>query len=282
MNVTVGGIDIEVVEEGAGPLVLLVHGSAGDRRTWDALTPRLSDESRILSYSRRYHWPNPPADDETDYTMGVHVADLMAIVGQLTSDPIDIVGHSYGGFVTLMLSLRYPGMVRRQVLIEPPVVPLFLSDPPKPAELVKAIVANPKLGFGLVRFGATGLVPARKAAEKSQMDKALVTLAKAILGRKTFKAMSNERWEQAQDNNIRAEYRSQIFEPLTDDQVRNITTPTLLISGADSVSVWPLLSDHLHDLLPTSEHVRIPDASHIVHEDQPDLVVDRIKSFLVE
>jgi pimeloyl-ACP methyl ester carboxylesterase len=88
--------------------------------------------------------------------------------------------------------------------------------------------------------------------------------------------------EQAKDNNLRAEDLSEIFDPLTDDQVRNVTTPTLLLSGTDSVSVWPLLSDRLDELLPTSEHVRIPGASHIVHEDQPDLVVDRIRTFLAD
>ena len=114
------------------------------------------------------------------------------------------------------------------------------------------------------------------------MDKAQATLAKAILGRRTFDALPSERLQQARDNNIRAEYLSGIFDPLTDDQVRNITTPTLLLSGADSVSVWPLLSDRLDELLPVSEHLRIPGASHIVHEDQPDLVAHRIKAFFAD
>ena len=280
MDLSLDGVDVEVMEEGDGPMVVLVHGSASDRRTWSSLSPALNDEFRVLSYSRRYHWPNPPAGDAADYTMTEHVDDLITVIGRLTPDPINLVGHSYGGFIALMLAERHPGMVRRLVLIEPPVVPLFLSDPPTPAELLKALVTKPRLGFGLLRFGVTGLGPARKAAKRGQMDKALVTLAKAILGRPTYKALSTERWEQAQANNIRAEYRSDIFDPITDDQVRNITAPTLLVSGADSVSVWPLLSDRLDELLPTSEHVRIPGASHIAHEDQPEIVAEHIRNFL--
>ncbi len=282
MLVTIDDLDIEVLQEGEGQPVLFVHGSASDRRTWETLNRQLAGEFRLLSYSRRYHWPNPPPDDGTDYTMSEHVDDLITVIGSLTSDPINIVGHSFGGFVAMLLALRHPGMVRRQVLIEPPVVPLFLSDPPKPAELLRVMINQPRLGFGLLRFGATGLVPATKAAERGQMDKALQSFGKAVLGRKSFAQLSAERLEQVEANNIRAEYLSQSFEPLTDDQVRNITTPTLLLSGEDSVAVWPLISDHLDGLLPTSQHARIPGASHIVHEDQPDTVARAIIGFLAE
>lgn len=272
-------VEVELVEAGTGPTVVLVHGSASDRRTWEPVQPALAEHFHTVGYSRRHHWPNPPADPDGDYSMGQHVDDLAHLIGQIGA-PVDLVGHSYGGFVALQTTIHHPHLVRRQVLIEPPVVPLFLSDPPRVAELARVLVTRPRLGLGLLRFGATGLAPATRAARADRMDKALRTFGKAVLGQPSFDALSPARWAQCQANNIRAEYLSGSFDPLADDQVRAVEAPTLLLSGEDSRPVWPRLSDHLADLLPDSDHRRLPGAAHLVHEDAPEATVTAIVDFL--
>lgn len=272
-------VGVELIEAGTGPTVILVHGSASDRRTWEGVQPALAEHFHTVSYSRRHHWPNPPADPEGDYSMGQQVDDLVHLIGAIGA-PVDLVGHSYGGFVALQTAIHHPHLVRRQVLIEPPVVPLFLSDPPQAGELVRVLVTRPRLGLGLLRFGATGVAPAVRAARAGDMEKALRAFGKAVLGQPTFDGLSPARWAQCQANNIRAEYLSGSFDPLTDDQVRSVEAPTLLLSGENSRPVWPRLSDRLDELLPDSLHRRVPRASHLVHEDAPEDTVTAIVDFL--
>lgn len=278
--IDIGDLAVEVREQGKGPTVMLIHGSASDRRTWRPLAARLESRFRLLSYSRRYHWPNTAAGDGTDYTMEAHVEDLVAVIERSADGPVNLIGASYGGFMSLLLSIHRPDLVARQVLIEPPVVTLFLSDPPKPGEALRVLVTKPRLGFELLRFGATGLVPATRAAEKGEMDKAIGIFGPASLGRDAFDRLSPERWQQVEANNIRAEYLSRSLAPVTAAEIRSVTTPTLLVSGADSPRLWPMLADHLHTLMPNSKRIVVPRSSHIVQEDNPDGLASAVSEFL--
>lgn len=279
-QVDIGDLAVHVRVQGSGPTVLMVHGSASDRRTWKALALRLEDRFRLLSYSRRYHWPNPQAGDTTDYTMEAHVDDLIAVIEGSVDDPVDLIGHSYGAFMLLLLSIRRPDLVSRQLLIEPPVVPLFLSDPPRPTEVLRVLATKPRLGIELLRFGAKGVVPATKAAERGDLGEAIRRFGPATLGQGAYDRLSPKRWEQIEANNIRAEYLSRSLAPVTAAEIRSVSTPTLLVSGSDSPALWPMLADHLHQLIPNSTRVEIPDASHIVQEDNPDALATSVVEFL--
>jgi pimeloyl-ACP methyl ester carboxylesterase len=63
--------------------------------------------------------PNTPPGSESDASAERQADDLAAIIQSLELGPAHIVGHSYGGFVALTLSLRHPEMVRTLVLVEP-------------------------------------------------------------------------------------------------------------------------------------------------------------------
>ena len=175
-----GDFATDVQIRGEGPIVVLIHGSVSDARTWDAQKGPLSERAEVVTYSRRFHWPNEPATDTTTYSMGEQVDDLIQLISSLDHRPVSLVGHSYGGFIALNTTLRGPDLVERQVLIEPPVVQLYLSDPPKPGEVLRLLGTKPRLGLALLKFGATGLVPATKAASKNEMDNAIQILVRAL------------------------------------------------------------------------------------------------------
>lgn len=56
--------------------------------------------------------------------------------------------------------------------------------------------------------------------------------------------------------------------------------PTLLVSGQNSPGLFHHLLERLEELLPQSESVEIPGASHIVHEDTADAYDMTVLSFL--
>ena len=276
----VRGTSLEFVERGRGDPLVLVHGSVSDHRTWGDLLPRFAERFRTITFSRRYHWPNQPIDEGADYSMPEHVEDLGAVLDATDAEPAHLVGHSYGGYLVLLLAISRPRSVRSMVLVEPPVVPLFASVPPKPSELLRLLLRRPRTALELVRFGARGIGPATAAFERGDPESGLRRFGTTVLGRDAFERLSEARMEQTRANLIPAEFLGSGFAPLCDADVESLTQPTLLVGGARSPRLFGLLLDRLEGLIPTARRATIPNASHIVHEDEPERFFRCVSEFL--
>lgn len=261
---------LELNITGDGAPIIFVHGSASDYRTWDQQRDFFSSAFRVVTYSRRYHWPNAPIADGAEYSMRDHVDDLKQVIESVSNDGATLVGSSYGAYLALMLSIEAPSLVNRMVLAEPPVIPLFTSFPPKPHEIIALLLTRPATGLSIVKFVATGLAPAKAAAKRGDMDAALSIFARAVLGKKMFEKMPEERRKQARANFTRAELvGDNVMMKINPRDVRGIDVPTLLVTGEQSPRMFHFLTDRLEELLPNVLRRDVPRASHAMHEDNP-------------
>jgi len=127
----------------------------------------------------------------------------------------------------------------------------------------------------------TGLVPATAAAKKEDLHTAVRYFGTAVLGRATYTALSTDRLDQARINSSKAEFLSETFMlPLDPAAVARCSVPTLLTVADSSPRIWPLLAQCLHELMPNSQIEQIPDASHIMHEDNKQHFNSVVGSFL--
>lgn len=263
----INGASFAYAEHGKGEPLVLVHGSASDYRTWQLQQEAFGKCFRTIVYSRRYHWPNKGISEDADYSMLEQVNDLHTLLLSRHDAPVHLVGHSYGALLCLLLAIRAPNIVRSLVLEEPPVIPLFVSDPPTPLEIFKLLLSRPRTAAAIIKFGATGIVPATKAAKQGDMEAAMRIFGMAVLGREYYRRLTEARLEQVRANSIKAEFLGSGFAPLDAEQVRRVRIPTLLITGQRSPSLFHRLTDRLAELLPHAERTDIQGASHIVHED---------------
>lgn len=276
----VNGTSLEYSQNGEGEPLVLVHGSASDYRTWQLQRDAFAKDFRVITYSRRYHWPNEQIPDGVDYSMIEHVDDLEAVLTSLDASPAHLVGHSYGAFLCLLLAIRAPNLVRSLVLTEPPVITLFVSDPPKPTEILRLLVTRPRVAVAIIKFGATGIAPATKAAKLDDMEAAMRIFGTAILGREFYNRLSEGRLEQVRANAIRAEFLGSGFAQLDSGGLRSLKIPTLLITSQHSAGLFRLLADRLEELLPHAEQTQIADTSHLIHEDDAPTFNKAVLSFL--
>jgi pimeloyl-ACP methyl ester carboxylesterase len=265
----VRGAALDYAEAGNGEPLVLVHGSASDRRTWQASCEALAKRYRVIAYSRRHHWPNTPIADNADYSMAQHVDDLEALLHALDAAPAHLVGHSYGGFLCLLLAIRNPALVRSLVLAEPPAITLFVSNVPTPGQILRLLATRPRTAAAIIKLGATGIGPATKAFRRGDMEAGARAFGDAVFGKGAFGRFPPLRKEQVRDNltNMRAEFLGSGFAPLPAEQVRNVQTPTLLLTGERSLALFHRLTDRLAELLPNARRLEIPGASHALHED---------------
>jgi pimeloyl-ACP methyl ester carboxylesterase len=112
--------EITVTREGHGPELLLVHGGASPRTTWQALTPLAAQWSLVLVHRRGYP-PSPPGPHDFE----LDAADLAPL---LESRP-HVLAHSYGVLGTLIAASHNPEGVRSLTLIEPPLFCVAPGDP---------------------------------------------------------------------------------------------------------------------------------------------------------
>jgi pimeloyl-ACP methyl ester carboxylesterase len=111
-QMSVNGTNLAYVDEGQGEVVLFIHGANGDWRTWDELRPFIATRHRFISISRRYHQPNQWPGDGKDYSVRLHVNDVVAFISALGVGKVHLVGGSYGGIVALYVALQRPDLLR--------------------------------------------------------------------------------------------------------------------------------------------------------------------------
>jgi pimeloyl-ACP methyl ester carboxylesterase len=93
-------------ESGSGPPVVLVHGLTEDRRSWDAVVPRLDDRFRCVRLDLRGHGASIDADD---YSAVAMAEDVAAVVAEAEVDePPLLVGHSLGAVVVTAYATQAP------------------------------------------------------------------------------------------------------------------------------------------------------------------------------
>jgi len=199
---------------------------------------------------------------------------------KLDAVPAHLVGHSYGAFLCLLLAIEKPEFVRSLALAEPPVITLFVSNTPKPLELLRLLVTRPRTAIAVISFGTKGMRPATAAAKGGDARKAMHRFGRTILGQHFYDQLSRSRLEQVDANSIEAEFLGSGFAPLSAEQVRTVHVPTLLITGEYSHSMFHRLADRLQELLPDVERIEIEGASHMMYEDNAAAFNQAVETFL--
>lgn len=236
-----------------GTPVVLVHGSLGDFGDWDAQVATFAQRHRVLVYSRRYHPPNPPLNDDQTYSPMLHAEDLAALLLQLDLAPAHVVGSSYGAYMALVLALEHPELVRSVVLGEPPIMPLLTRTPEGDA-LRRAYFAN-------------ALDPARAAFARGDSVGGLLAFLRgenrAAPPRAKLLALAFEMRREMLAN------REQYMPPLACADLRALHTGVLLVSGDRSGPLFHAITAELARCLQNDSTATVPNAGHAMHAANP-------------
>ena len=208
-----------------------------------------------------------------------HVDDLNMIINRI-SKPVHLIGHSYGAFMCLLLAIQSPQLIKSLVLSEPPVITLFVSNKPKPGELINLLFTRPKTAVSIINFGVNGIGPATKMIQKNNLDRAIEIFGSVTLGHEACSKLSPERIEQVKANVIKAEFLGSKYPAIDESKIGKINIPVLLLEGEKSPKLFHLLLDRLEQLLRHKERIKIPNASHICHEDNAEIFNKTVLSFI--
>jgi pimeloyl-ACP methyl ester carboxylesterase len=144
-------------DEGDGDPLVLVHGSGTSGAIWRRVTPLLVADRRVVAPDLPGYGDSPAAGRGFPLTV---VADRLAagLARAGVAAPYDLVGHSMGGAIAILLAARHPERVRRLVLVAPAglaslpaSVAALLGAVARPYAVARRLVAGPLAGSRLVR-----------------------------------------------------------------------------------------------------------------------------------
>lgn len=111
------------VDEGRGPVVVLVHGIASSWVAFEKLIPLLTPHHRVIAVNL-LGCGNSPAPLDIDYTVDDHVEALRrTLVRRGVFRRFTLVGHSMGGIISARFATVYGAWLRRVILVGTPIYP---------------------------------------------------------------------------------------------------------------------------------------------------------------
>jgi pimeloyl-ACP methyl ester carboxylesterase len=258
--VEIDGYGVHVVERGAGPAMLLLHGFGGQTYSYRHQIEWFSRSHRVVAvdlkgygYSERHR--------DTDLSRDGQVAMLKALLHELGIDRTTLVGHSMGGGIAQRFAAAHPGEVDVLILVasagEQPErfrrrLPTRVIRPLLP---VIARVAADRL------WRASWYDPARAREEDHR------------------EYMRPARLKGSMDGLMSMMNASTTDAPI---DYGRITMPVLLLSGAGDRVVPLSRAQELRERMPQARLVVVDKAGHLLLEERPEECNRAIDDFLRE
>jgi pimeloyl-ACP methyl ester carboxylesterase len=123
-QIATNGVTLSVVEEGAGPLVVLCHGFPDLAYTWRHQVPALAGAGyRVVAPDMRGYGASSRPDAVEAYDAATVAADLIGLLDAFDARDAMFVGHDWGASIVWHLALAHPDRVRAVVGMSVPFAP---------------------------------------------------------------------------------------------------------------------------------------------------------------
>jgi pimeloyl-ACP methyl ester carboxylesterase len=166
--VEIGGRQVHVLQAGRGEPVVLLHGFGASTYCWRNVLPTLARFYRVIAPDLYGFGATERPRDFQSYTRDGQAALVLALLDNLGIERAHLVGHSYGGAISLWLADRHPERLRSLVLVDS-AAPTYPNDRRSRIARLKPLAWLFLHGMALTPWSV------KKALEQSIADRRLVT-----------------------------------------------------------------------------------------------------------
>lgn len=249
------GTRIAYRRTGAGPPLVLVHGTGVDHHVWDDVVPLFADSYTVLAVDRR---GRGESGDAADYSIRREFEDLEAVATAVEGS-VRLLGHSYGAICAIGAAPRI-ATLRRLVLYEPPLARGEGSSPPPEQRRMKHLADRGEPEAILETYWSD------LRGEPDQLER---LKARPDYDRRLDAASTIPR-----EMDGRREYRP------TPDTYPAVDVPTLLLTGSESREPLKRSVAVAADLFPNSRVVELEGYGHTAMNRGPDRFTSAVLDFL--
>lgn len=255
-----------------GPKLVFLHGVMGFALNFRRIAKAFENEYQVLIYDQRGHGRS--FHPSSGYGPEDYSGDLAKILEELGWDQIRLVGHSMGGRAAFQFATDHPEKLTQLVI-----------------EDIGPSMANTRESLVTKMIDATPVPFASKREAKHWFDHDFMEIFKAqrkVAGLSAY--LYSNITENEQKQAVFRFYEPGIRESVAMGrdpqreiegwkQIQNLNVDTLLIRGEFSQDLPREVYDRILATNAGIAGVEIPDAGHWVHSDQPELFIERLRSF---
>jgi pimeloyl-ACP methyl ester carboxylesterase len=211
------------------PPVILLHGGRDHCRSWDRLARALQGDFHVIAADLRGHGDSDWAMGSS-YSLADHIYDLTRLTEATAISKAMVVGHSFGGMISLAYAGTYPDRVSRLAILDGTFLPPAPSRPIN-EQMTRWIGELDRVSKAMPRHYRSIKDAAARMTERNRRLTPELALHLATHGVKTNDDGTHS-WKFDDYQRVRAPYR------LTQDDYTTlwsrITCPTLLLCGRES------------------------------------------------
>jgi pimeloyl-ACP methyl ester carboxylesterase len=121
LQVLVNGVSLHIVEAGAGPLVVLLHGFPENWNAWRRQIPFLVKSGfRVVTPDLRGYNRSDKPLGVSAYRLDILSTDISKLIIALGEKTATLVGHDWGGVIAWSVACTYPEQITQLVVINAP------------------------------------------------------------------------------------------------------------------------------------------------------------------
>lgn len=255
--------------------MLFLHGFPEFWYSWRHQIPEFAKDHKVVAIDLRgYNDSDKPAGVQA-YSMSNFVADIKGVIEGLGYQQCVLVGHDWGGAIAWNFAYDYPEMVKQLVILNIPHPARFAQALRTPQQLLRSwyifLFQIPALPEFLVQFNDFKALEAALAGMATREN----TFTQEDL--EYYKEAFSKRGALTSAINY---YRNPLQSGIVDRNWGILTVPTLMIWGEKDVALGKELTYGTEDYVKDFQIRYLPNCSHWVHQEQPELVNRFIRDFL--
>jgi pimeloyl-ACP methyl ester carboxylesterase len=248
------------------PLLVLSVGPGTDSsymRARGALD-RLARARSVVFFDQR--GTSRSSDSDGSETIDKYVEDIEAVRKALNAPAIDLLGHSFGGYLAFAYAARHPERVRGLVLVD--------SAAPKLADVTQLMeqVYPERIGAWREKRATLG----RRVSAADVVVFQSMEFVDPVALREFLAAVKDHESNMDVNNALRRDMAERDYW----DEVRGFGQPALVVHGRFDSVIAPADSWKLHEALPSSRFCVIEAAGHLAHVERPDAFLAVVQPFL--
>jgi pimeloyl-ACP methyl ester carboxylesterase len=251
------GTLISYERSGAGPALVLVHGTSADHTRWAPVLPLLEPKFTVYAIDRR---GRGQSGDSPIYNIEREYEDVAAVISSIR-EPVNLLGHSYGALCSLEATLLVTNL-SKLILYEPPIVVAGTFYAPGVRKRIQALLdSGNREGLLLTFF-----------REVVRMPEQQLTVLRNEPAWAARVAASNTISRETTDEDY-------VFDA---QKFKDVKTPTLLMLGGDSPEFFKVATNTVHSALTNSEVVIMPGQQHVAMSIAPQMFARLVIEFLTK